>query len=80
MPSSSYLSPTFLVLHVGQKHEIHHVDRFEDLVLTKREQGQDIRDAELSGHDKIANLPQPTRVKKPANVKEQFLYERFVNR
>ena len=65
---------------LGLKNEIGALDMFEETILSKRELGQDIRDMETNFHEKIASEPQTTRERADINVKERFLFERFVFR
>ena len=50
---------------------------FEEVIMSKRELGQDIRDMETNFHEKLANEPEPTRERANVNVKERFLFERW---
>lgn len=72
-----FCSYVYIVLiFLGRKHNVKHIDRFEDVILTKKEQGQDVRDVESHFHEFTASLPPNSRVKKDANLKDKFMYER----
>lgn len=46
-------------------------------MLTRKEQGQDVRDMETHINDRKAQIPPATRLKREINAKDKFLFERY---